>query len=94
MSKPAIIATVGVHPSRPERLALIQPDGTVSNWLSRYAGGAKGTVVLALDEASEHRRLTVSGPRALVTDEVVWIADGLARVHGARLHFRLDKEDA
>jgi hypothetical protein len=93
MSKPAILATVGVHPSRPERLAVMQPDGTVSNWLSRYAGGAKGTIVLSLEETGERPRLTVSGPRALATDEVVWIAQELARVHGARLHFRLDKED-
>jgi hypothetical protein len=94
MSKPAILATVGVHPSRPERLALMQPDGTVSNWLPRHAGRAEGTIVLALEEAGERRRLTMSGPRAPATDEAVWIARELARAHHANLHFRLDKEDA
>jgi hypothetical protein len=75
-----ILATVGFHPSRRGRLALMRPDGSVSEWLSRHPAG-EGTVVFALDEAVG--RLTVSGPRALITDEVMRIARGFAWTRGA-----------
>jgi hypothetical protein len=32
---PEIIARVGRTEDRPERLALLRPDGTVSNWFAR-----------------------------------------------------------
>ena len=30
-----IVAYLGRHPSRPDRLALMRPDGSVSNWFAR-----------------------------------------------------------
>jgi hypothetical protein len=30
-----VIATIGYHPSRPERLALLHPDGSVSNYFGQ-----------------------------------------------------------
>ena len=80
------IATVGVHPSRPGWLALMRPDGSVSNWLSRLQGSA-GTVVFALDETGDRPVLWVSGPRHLFSDEIAWIAQRLARQHQAIVRF-------
>ncbi len=37
MTTTTIIGRIGYHKSRPERLALIRPDGTVSNWFARDA---------------------------------------------------------
>jgi hypothetical protein len=52
-----IIGRIGFHPSRPERLALIRLDGTVSNYF-------------ALDATREHVAAVVMAqiPGALVAD--------------------------
>jgi hypothetical protein len=57
----------------------MHPDGLVSNWLSPHPG-ADGSVVLWLDEPK--KRLTVSGARALLTDEVMRVARGFAWTRG------------
>jgi hypothetical protein len=42
-----VIATVGYHPSRPERLSLIKPDGAVSSWFARDTTREEAVAILA-----------------------------------------------
>lgn len=41
-----MILKLARHPSRPERLALIRPDGTVSNWFGQHQDRAEVAEIL------------------------------------------------
>jgi hypothetical protein len=42
-----VIGRIGYHPSRPERLSLIKPDGAVSSWFARDATRDEVAAILA-----------------------------------------------
>ena len=42
-----VIGRIGHHESRPERLSLIRPDGTVSSWFARDTTRDEIAVILA-----------------------------------------------